>query len=349
MARCETSNGTDNFVGSPRWAADFIDPRHKALVPFPAKVDPTQFTDAQAVTVQLTAAALQNATQIAITAIVLPLDIKFIPAGTVLYFGGAKVAVLTEMYTDKLWNIDPTVPYTTGTQMNVQALPTALAGTENALWEAFPSRCQINSGTLVSRTFADRDAGNGFHPAIYTDDEFFVTAFDVQDANLRSDVHLIRAGIGFGIKENYLPQWTALNTPTAVVNAVNEVQTVTQTAQTGGYSVLSGINAATGKKVYSGELAWNGNLAAIQVAVDAVFGAGLVVAAGTINAFTLTYSGAGYAGMPQPLIGLDVDALVGYTAANVAHTTNGVAAVAAQTNPLLVRLRSLYNCIKGYN
>ena len=340
MAKCETSNGTDNLVGSPRWAADFINPQSRALAPFPARVDPSQFVDDQAITVQLTAAAAQGATAIVISSITLPLNVKFIPAGTALYFGGAKIAILSEQYTNENWNTNQ--PSTSDVNMNVEALPTALAGTESAVWEPYPSRCQINSGTLVSRTYAQRDAGAAFHPAVATDDEFYLLAFDILDANMRADAHLVRSGIAFGVKENYLPQWASLNTPLA---NVNEVQLVTLTGATGGDFVLWAI--VNGVKVFSPPIAYNANLATIQVAVNDIFGAGpLVVATGSVTAITLTYSGAGFLHAPQPLIGLDTDALVGYTAAQVSRTTAGQA---AGPNPLLVRLRQEYNCFNGFN
>ena len=343
FARCETSNGTDNFVGTPRWAADFIDPKMHGLAPFPAKVDPTQFLDAQAILVSVTAVANIGDTSLTISQITLPLNVKFIPAGTTLYFGNGKVAVLSALYTNEVWNIDTDNPYTTGTTLSVNALPAAFVGGETAYYLPFPGRCQINSGTLVSRTFAARDSGSGFHPAVATDDEFYILAFDIQDANMRNEATLYRSGAGLSVKENYLPQWASLNTP---VGAVNEVQTVVLTGATGGGFIMFGINASTGNKTYSPLVAYNSNLAGIQTALNDIFGAGLVVAAGTVTDFTLTYSGAGYAGMPQPLIGLDLDGLTGFTAANGAHTTPGVAAA---INPLLARLRAEYICVNGTN
>ncbi|MBX6772689.1 MAG: hypothetical protein IRY83_13245 [Chloroflexi bacterium] len=67
----------------------------------------------------------------------------------------------------------------------------------------------IPAGTAVGRTFAERDAGAGFGPATATDDEIYLTAFDVTDATLNADVELYRHGSI--VKENFLPNFAGLD------------------------------------------------------------------------------------------------------------------------------------------
>lgn len=66
----------------------------------------------------------------------------------------------------------------------------------------------VPSGTAIGRTLAERDAGAGFGPAAATDDEIYLTAFDVTDAARNPDVELYRPGRV--VKENYLPGWADL-------------------------------------------------------------------------------------------------------------------------------------------
>jgi hypothetical protein len=68
----------------------------------------------------------------------------------------------------------------------------------------------IPNGTLVGRTYAERDAGTAFGPAADADDEVLIVAFDVTDAAKNSDVELYR--FGSIVKENFLPQWGSMST-----------------------------------------------------------------------------------------------------------------------------------------
>lgn len=67
----------------------------------------------------------------------------------------------------------------------------------------------VPNGTLLGRTFAERDAGTAFGLAVDTDDEFFIVAFDVTDALNNNDVELYRPGML--VKENFLPGWPGLS------------------------------------------------------------------------------------------------------------------------------------------
>ena len=70
----------------------------------------------------------------------------------------------------------------------------------------------IPSGTLVGRTYAERDANTGFGLAdvVTPDDEIYLLANDVLDADLEADCTLYRHGSL--VKENFLPDWGTLTT-----------------------------------------------------------------------------------------------------------------------------------------
>ncbi len=78
-------------------------------------------------------------------------------------------------------------------------------------------RKPVPSGTVVGRTFAQRDASTAFHIAADTDQEFYIIAFDVTDAMVNDDVELARPFAGLVVKENFLP--TALTSLSATVIA----------------------------------------------------------------------------------------------------------------------------------
>jgi hypothetical protein len=182
---------------SPVWAGDFGGREH--ILPWPAKVDASQFTDAAGVVVTVGANAAQNATSVTVTALAFPglsnttvisSGSVLIPAGTTLYFGGAKVATLTA---------NAKVGDTT---LTVAALPTALVSGDTATYSPH-NTLFIPSGTAVGRTWTERNAGTPFGPAAAADDEIFFTMFDVVDARTVNDIELYRPGSM--VKENYLP------------------------------------------------------------------------------------------------------------------------------------------------
>lgn len=67
----------------------------------------------------------------------------------------------------------------------------------------------IPSGTVLGRTYAEREAGTGFGPAADTDDEILIAAYDVTNAVDLTDVELYRPGSV--VKENFLPDWDTLS------------------------------------------------------------------------------------------------------------------------------------------
>lgn len=176
---------------SPRWAAEFRG--RDQLVPWGARLDPTQFFATDAVRVAVTAAVAQNGNAIPVTALTGP-----IPAGTVLDFGGGKFARVS------------VAAVTGAVNIAVDPIPTALVGGEVAMYRG-TGLVNVPSGTYVGRTIAERDAGQGYGPADPADDERFLTAFDVTDAMKNPDVEFYRPGQP--VKENYLPGWAGLSAP----------------------------------------------------------------------------------------------------------------------------------------
>lgn len=313
-----------NIRSAPVWLADFTGREHQAL--FPARIDPTQFVDAGGINVTVGANAAGNAVSITVAAlalasyansVVISSGVVVIPNGTTISFGGKKFATLTA---------DAKLGDTT---LTVSALATALVTGDVAVYS--PLRTElIPSGTVVGRTFAQRDAGTSFGAVsvanLATYDELYLVAFDVVDASNFNDVELVRQGVR--IKENYLPAYTAMST------AVSEVQTITIAGSMSGG--LVGLGDGKGNKT---NIAFNANLAAIQAGLDILYGATNTVAAGTIASFTVTFAVA-LANLAQTKMTVDTSGATGSTTSTVTQTTPG-------GTPILTKLRQLYSCFKG--
>ncbi len=68
----------------------------------------------------------------------------------------------------------------------------------------------IPSGTILGRTFAERETNTPFGLAVDADDEIFILAYDIPDALRNNDADLYRPG-GV-VKENFLPDYGTLTT-----------------------------------------------------------------------------------------------------------------------------------------
>lgn len=194
---------SQNYFGNvrqpPRWMGDFAG--RDQLYPYPAKLDKALFTDQGGIPVTVAASAIATATSVTIAALTLNAFASqtlisagniVIPAGTTIYFGTNKYATLTA--NAKLGD----------TTLTVAALPTALAGTETGTYNWWNGKT-IPSGMLVSRTLAQRDANALWHPAISTEAEIALIAFDIPNAIVDDDIALYRPNAGLIVKENYLP------------------------------------------------------------------------------------------------------------------------------------------------
>lgn len=186
-----------NIKGTPRWAGDFFSRDH--LLPWPGRVDPAQFNDANATKVILSAGAAAAATSLAVTAL-----LGAIPKNTLLFFGEAGEYART--------TADAAIG---ATAIAVEALPAALESGDIAYYSSPAERRTLASGTLVGRTFAERDSGDALGAADDTDDEFFIVVFDCPNIMTNPDVELYRPGSV--VKEDYLPDWTAIAADAALL------------------------------------------------------------------------------------------------------------------------------------
>jgi hypothetical protein len=116
-----------------------------------------------------------------------------VPAGTNLYFG---TGVMAHVSADAAAG---------ATTIDVDALTADIADNAEARFSKFGTKF-IPSGTLVGRTFAERDANAAFGLGVSSDDELYLTVFDVVDALTEDDCELYRHG-GV-VAENHLPQTT---------------------------------------------------------------------------------------------------------------------------------------------
>jgi hypothetical protein len=168
----------DDRLVAPNWAAEPIDAY--TLVPGGAKLIPSQFPGADAVVVTATA----------------PTEIA-IPAGSILDLGAKKFAQLTA---DAMGG---------ATSLTVEPLATAIATNDTANYLGCGPK-RIESGTLIGRTYVERDAGTGFGPAADTDDEVFILAFTIPNAAENDEADLVRHETL--IKENWLPGFATAST-----------------------------------------------------------------------------------------------------------------------------------------
>lgn len=175
---------------APRWAAEGLG--KGTLVRGGARLDAAQFNAEDAVVVDVGAAgALAGAVSIPVTALSGP-----IPNGTTLDFGGAKYATLTA------------AAAAGATALAVRAIPTALVDADIATYKGTKKK-YVRGGTVIGRTWLEAEAGTPYGPAVDTDDEVRLVAFDVIDADKVPDVELYKPGAL--VKTNFLPQWGTLS------------------------------------------------------------------------------------------------------------------------------------------
>ena len=194
---------------SPAWSGT---PQHqpKVLVPGGAFLNAAAFTaSSNAIVVTVGANAAQGATSVTVTALT---DNRaettnttiLIPAGTLLDFTGAGKYAKTTANAMK-----------GATTLTVEALPQALVAADTASYNPSGSRSlYVEAGTLIGRTYAERDAGIGYGPAYVTtpDDEIHILFFDVHNAFDDPECEMYMAKAGNVVYENFLPNWASLPT-----------------------------------------------------------------------------------------------------------------------------------------
>lgn len=164
------------------------------LLPQPARVDAAQFDAFGSVRVTVGAAgAAQGATSIPVAALS-----GAIPSGTVLRFSADEFATLSASAAAG------------ATSLAVEALVNALESGDVAIYPGTNGKKFVPAGTAIGRTISERDAGTNYGPATDTDDEIYLTGFEVIDANINPDVELVRHNTP--IKENYLTGFAGYST-----------------------------------------------------------------------------------------------------------------------------------------
>jgi hypothetical protein len=200
MAKALERFTSDRLV-APNWAAEPIDTY--TLVPGGAKLIPTQFPGADAVVVTATANAAADATSITVSALKyldgrdIPSTDIAIPSGSIIDLGAKKFAQLTANAMGG------------ATTLAVEALATAIASGDTTNYLGCGPK-RIESGTILGRTYTERDAGTGFGPAADSDDEVFILAFTIPNAAENDEADLVRHQTL--IKENWLPGFAAAST-----------------------------------------------------------------------------------------------------------------------------------------
>lgn len=174
----------------PEWLAD--DLSAMCLIPAGTQAEITAFSYSDAQTLTL---AAEVVTAGAGKTLNLVDSLEYpIPAGQILDFGTGEYLTLT-----------------TAAEKGDTALVGTLAadteGGETYDWPGVSGRTVIPSGTLVGRTYAERDAGTGFGIAdtATPDDEVFIVAFQNEYAEQDAGITLVRHDAL--IYENKLPGW----------------------------------------------------------------------------------------------------------------------------------------------
>lgn len=188
-------------MATPPWAGECLDAED--LVPGGAKIDPAQFV-IYAADVVVTTTAIGNIGDraLAVTALSGPL-----PAGAVLNFGIPGLFAVVDAAVAAAAVSVPIVALT-------RAIPSGSSTTFKG-----QAKKAVASGIALGRTFAERDAQTPFGPAVSTDNEIFLLAFDVSDADALDDIELVKPFAGFMVKENFLPNYETLR-PAGVDSAL---------------------------------------------------------------------------------------------------------------------------------
>lgn len=181
-------NGT-----SPTWAGT---PGHqpKVLLSGGGHLNANAFqASSDAAKITVSALAAMGATSVSVLELT-----TAIPSGTILKFAAGKFAFLTD------------VADSGDTALTVEALPAGLAVGDMAYYS--PSdRKYIQSGTIVGRTWTERDANIGYSPAdVASHQEIHILYFDCLNANVDNEAELYQSKSGNVVYENFLPGWDSM-------------------------------------------------------------------------------------------------------------------------------------------
>jgi hypothetical protein len=127
-----------------------------------------------------------------------------------------------------------------------------------------------------------------------------------------------------------------------VTLTINPISTCGVTAVTNSGTFVLYITMPGGAVAATTPLAYNASLSDINTAIATALGvAGVIVTGTAISAMVFTFSGTGYAGLPQPLVEVDVSSLVGYDSSTISRTTAGSPIGVAGSNANCVILENV--------
>lgn len=183
----------DESFMQPNWAAEAIGPQN--LIPGGARLDADQFNYSDSFTVTLAVGAVVAGSNKTLT---LTTGLKHdIPAGYILNFGAGEFFTLSAKAKK-------------GATTMVGTLAADLEGSETATFGGICGKKLVKAGTLVGRTYTERDAGTNFGVAEATDDEIYLLAFDTVDAMINPECDLLRHNTL--VRDHLLPNWSSLST-----------------------------------------------------------------------------------------------------------------------------------------
>ncbi len=183
----------DQSFMQPNWAAEAIGPAQ--LIPGGARLDVDQFAFSDSFAITLAAGAVTAGAGKTLTATA-PLK-EDIPAGYTLNFGDGEFFTLSTKAVK-------------GSTTLAGTLAADVEGGESATFGGISGKKLVKAGTLVGRTYAERDAGTNFGIAEATDDEIYLLAFDTVDAMINAECELLRHNTL--VRDHLLPGWAALST-----------------------------------------------------------------------------------------------------------------------------------------
>ena len=176
----------------PNWAAEAIGPQN--LIPGGARLDADQFSYSDSFVITLAAGAVVAGSSKTLT---LTTGLKEdIPATYTLNFGSGEYFTLSAKAKK-------------GATTMVGTLAADVEGGETATFGGVSGKKLVKAGTLVGRTYTERDAGTTFGVAEATDDEIYLLAFDTVDAMINPECELLRHNTL--VRDHLLPNWSDLS------------------------------------------------------------------------------------------------------------------------------------------
>lgn len=188
--RDQTLNGLQ--LTSPEWAGDPLG--REQLVPGGGKFDPAALVLQAALTVKLSADAAAGAVALAVDALT-----AAIAPGTMLNFGIPGLLAYA-----------PQGAAAGAVAIVVAPLDRAIPDNSEAYVPAQNKKI-LAAGTVVGRTYAERDAAAAFGLAADADDEIMLVAFTREDVEQVGEVDLVRPFAAVTVKENFLPNFAGLS------------------------------------------------------------------------------------------------------------------------------------------